>query len=109
MAKDKRVTQPTVDRNYILQQEMADKEAHQRNLDDIDFIMSRPEGRRFIWSLMERTGIYVTSFTGNSETFFREGQRNIGLMYLAEINQACPEKYLQMINEHAKKEAQNYD
>ena len=71
------------------------------------FQMSTPAGRRFMWRLLEKTGMYRTSFTGNSTTFFNEGQRNIGLMMNALILQACPEQYLAMLNEAKAKDEQD--
>ena len=58
--------------------------------------------------LLERTGVFRSSFTGNSETFFLEGQRNVGLMLMAQIHDACPEKYTAMLEEQ-KHDAGNDD
>ena len=52
-----------------------------------------------MWRLLERTGVFRTSFTGNSETFFREGQRNVGLMLMAQIHEVCPDQYALMLKE----------
>jgi hypothetical protein len=68
-------------------------------LDDIKWLMGSRRGRRIVWRLLERTGVFRSSFTGNSETFFREGMRNVGLMLMAQINEACPEQYTQMVQE----------
>ena len=67
--------------------------------EDFRWIMEHAQGRRFINRLLDRTGVYRSSFTGNSETFFREGARNVGLQLLAQINDLCPEKYPQMLQE----------
>ncbi|NDF13319.1 MAG: endopeptidase [Proteobacteria bacterium] len=67
--------------------------------EDLKWVMSNKRGRRFVWRLLDRAGIYRSSFTGNSTTFFNEGQRNIGLMLVAAIHEACPDQYLAMIKE----------
>ena len=67
--------------------------------DDLKWVMSSKRGRRFVWKVLDRAGVYRSSFTGNSATFFNEGQRNIGLMLLADIHSACPDQYLAMIKE----------
>ncbi len=67
--------------------------------EDFQWLMKDKRGRRFIWSLLERTGVFRSSFTGNSETFFREGQRNVGLLLMAQIHEACPEQYAVMLQE----------
>lgn len=68
-------------------------------LDDVRWLMSDKRGRRFVWRLLEAAGIYRSSFTGNSTTFFNEGARNVGLRFLADVNEACPERYLEMLKE----------
>ena len=80
----------------------------QRDRDDFKWLMDDRRGRRIMWRLLERTGVFRSSFTGNSETFFLEGQRNVGLMLMAQIHDACPEKYTAMLEEQ-KHDAGNDD
>ena len=72
--------------------------------DDFKWLMGNKRGRRIVWRLLERTGVYRSSFTGNSETFFREGMRNVGLMLMAQINTICPGHYATMLQEQQKHE-----
>ena len=67
--------------------------------DDFKWLMGSKRGRRIVWRLLERTGVYRSSFTGNSEPFFREGQRNVGLMLMAQINECSPDQYALMLKE----------
>lgn len=87
------------------QSDLERRAQRQREIDDFKFVMSDKRGRRFMWRLLDRAGVFRSSFTGNSETFFREGMRNIGLMYVGELNEHCPERYLQMVNEHKEAKA----
>lgn len=77
----------------------AKKRIRDKEVEDVKLIMSSREGRRFVWRLLEMCGVYRSSFTGNSETFFREGQRNIGLMLLADVHEHCPDGFLTMLKE----------
>jgi hypothetical protein len=77
--------------------------------DDFKWLMSDKRGRRIVWGLLEKTGLYRTSFTGNSETFFREGARNIGLNYMALINEYCADKYNLMVSEQREHDKRNAD
>jgi hypothetical protein len=70
-----------------------------RQDDDLRTVMGTEQGRRFIWDLLGDAGVYRTSFTGNSETFFNEGKRQIGLAILARITETCPGEYLKMQQE----------
>lgn len=77
----------------------ADALRRRREEDDFRWLMNDKRGRRVVWRLLENTGVYKTSFTGNSETFFREGQRNVGLMLISQIHELTPEAYVLMLNE----------
>jgi len=81
-----------------------DKDLARQEVDDIKELLSTPVGRRFYWRLLGLTGQFRSSFTGNSETFFREGERNIGLILMADINEIMPEAYVLMIQENQARE-----
>lgn len=80
--------------------EAAERTEHQRT-EDFKWLMADPRGRRIVWWLLEQAGVYRSSFTGNSETFFREGERNIGLKIVFMIHSHCPELYAKMTKENA--------
>ena len=65
------------------------KQQRDRDLNDLRFILSKAEGRRFIWKLLAEAGIFRASFTQNSnQTAFQEGQRDRGLALLQQVNMA---------------------
>lgn len=91
-----------------------DTKAHERNaesdaltqnasrkieVEDVKWLMAHKQGRRFVTRLLDKAGVYRTSFTGNSETFFREGQRNLGLFVLSEVMEVTPDQHAQMLKE----------
>lgn len=87
-----------------LERATADRKERERltseqEIADLKWLMSDKRGRRVMWGLLEKTGLYRSSFTGNSETFFREGARNVGLSYMAFINEHCADKYNLMVTE----------
>ena len=67
---------------------------------DFEWLMSDPRGRRIMFDLLAFCRVFKPSYTGNSETFFNEGMRNVGLKYFLAVNQFCPEQYLAMTQEH---------
>ena len=81
----------------------------QTEQEDFKWLMGSTRGRRIVWRLLERTGVYRSSFTGNSETFFREGQRNVGLMLMAQINEHAPDQYALMLKEQTDVKRNNDD
>lgn len=72
-------------------------------LNDVRHVLSSVQGRRFVWMILDMAGVYRSSFTGNSTTFFNEGARNIGLRVLSDVMDAKPEAFLQMQQEDKKR------
>lgn len=70
--------------------------------EDLERVMSEKWGRRFVYRELARTGLYRTSYVAGdpSGMAFNEGQRNVGLMLVADIHAACPEQYSRMLAEN---------
>lgn len=83
--------------------EQARQAAIKRQLfeNDLKWLMADKRGRRLMYDLLARAGVYQGSFTGNSETFFREGRRDVGLQYLREIEALCFEGFVKMLQERS--------
>ena len=78
-----------------------EKREEQERLNDIIAVMSEPAGRRYVWRLLEEARVYQSSYAHETnQTFFREGQRNVGLSIFTELLQASPELFLTMQKEH---------
>jgi hypothetical protein len=58
-----------------------------RDIDALNHVLSTELGRWFFCRLLDRTDILKQSFTGNSETFFNEGKRKVGLTYMNMLGQ----------------------
>ncbi len=58
--------------------------------------MSDARGRRLVWRLLERAGIYHPTFTGTRHGDFNEGMRNGGLQLIGDLRDHCPELFVQM-------------
>lgn len=81
-------------------QKKKDTRRRDKELADIKKIVSTAEGRRFFWRLLSETGMYRTSFTGNSSTFMLEGRRQIGLFLLNELMFADNKAFAQLQQEN---------
>lgn len=71
-------------------------------------IVSTPAGRAWLHAHLETCGAFRSSFTGNSETFFREGERNVALRVLAELMRDHPDSYTLMCREASERGEQGY-
>jgi len=70
--------------------------------EDVKALMQLPAFRRFVWWLLTASHIFHTSFTHSkdSETFYKEGERNVGLKVFLRIQEHDPEGYLVMAKEN---------
>lgn len=82
--------------NEIKDAEIKVKLLEDQKENDLRYVLASDQGKRFIWGLLEACGIFKSSFTGSSETYFLEGQRNIGLKLLADVMKTDPEAYIKM-------------
>lgn len=67
-------------------------------------VMGTKEGRRTIWRILITTGWDQTSYTGNSDTFKKEGQRSIGLLIRQECMRHCLNLYRLMETENTQEQ-----
>src|SRR5580765_5047525 len=62
--------------------------------------MSTPDGRAYFHDLLVSCHIFSTSFAPNALSMaFNEGNRNVGLRLAADITEASPDLFLQMLRE----------
>lgn len=95
-------TDPTDYRSTEAQQQQARERAEKlAEMDGADWawLMAQKRGRRLVWRLLGQTGLFRTSFTGNNETFFKEGKRHIGLEIVQKITAYAAEDYAKMFAE----------
>ncbi|ENH9341413.1 TPA: hypothetical protein ACJIWT_003975 [Enterobacter bugandensis] len=72
----------------------------QRDIEDIQFVMGSEQGRRVIWSLLEKGQVFGACFNVDPHiTAFNEGQRNLALVLLQRVMAHCPDQYLTMAAE----------
>lgn len=76
------------------------KLASQIEIDDLKWLLSNKRGRRFVYRMLQRAGVWRLSFNTNALSMaFNEGQRNEGLRLLAQITAHCPDRYTEMLKE----------
>jgi hypothetical protein len=97
------LTDPTDTRALERAQSQADErnaQAGRVEADDLKWLMSNKRGRRIAFRLLERAGVWRSSFNTNALTMaFSEGTRNLGLMLLSQITAHCAERYDEMLKE----------
>jgi hypothetical protein len=77
-----------------------DKLIRAEQVADFKWLMGQRRGRRIVWRLLERAGVFRTSFNPEALAMaFAEGRKNSGLEILADIHALVPELYPVMVKE----------
>jgi hypothetical protein len=67
---------------------------------DFVWLMEGPRGRRIVYRLLSRCGVFRTSFSPNAMEMARqEGLKQLGYWILSEIERLCPAFYTTMLEE----------
>lgn len=75
--------------------------AHDIEILEIQSIMSTEAGRRFMWRLLERTGVNSDRFNPDPyRNAHQSGERSIGIWLQRELEEAAPGSYMTMIKEN---------
>ena len=90
----------SADPKHVAAAQQSAQIAIDEEINDLRDMMSSRTGRRTMWRLLDQCGVFRISFTGNSTTFFNEGQRNVGLKYIALINAFFIDEYVEMVREN---------
>lgn len=84
---------------------MVEQEPTEQDLQDIaDFkwLMSDHRGRRFMWRTLGHCRLFQSSIgPTDAITNYNEGQRNVGLLLLSQVNDLTPSLYAVMAAENA--------
>lgn len=96
-------------RKDVRQAEKLAKLHEQQRKEIVTGIMSVIPGRSWICDLLEHCHIFSTSYNDMPHRMaFMEGQREVGILLLADIMAACPDQYVQMMRERNERNA-SYD
>ena len=78
-----------------------DKLAMQNDIEDVRRLMGSKWGRRFVWRLLSKAGVFRPSFNVNAMTMaFNEGYRKFGTELLEQIHLHALELHDQMVKEN---------
>jgi len=69
---------------------------------DLRTVLEIEEGRRWVFSLLERCHVFHAVMTGNSYTFFNDGMRQVGLSVIEELALVNPDMFGKLFAESCK-------
>lgn len=107
MAKPPEPQQPydAGDKNQVEQKTAGVKTRDQREDNNFIGMMNTPNFRAFVWDRLVECHVFAQSadVTNVNNTYFREGERNVGLKLTARVLRLCPHQYPIMAAEAAKR------
>jgi hypothetical protein len=75
-------------------------------LENVREVCKSSSGKELVWYILSLTDLYGDSFTGNSQTFYLEGKRAVGLSILQLLEDADPTLYARLLLDKQKLEEQ---
>lgn len=85
------------------QQELVNELAKEDN--DLIEVMSTEAGRRFVWKILEKTGMFRIKFIEKSlMLYWLEGRRALGIGVFNDLIRVCPELFWKMQAENVQPE-----
>lgn len=86
-----------------------DRDKFRQQEDDLKNVLSTHTGRRVLWRIIrgwaaDVTGTFSISMTGNSQTFFNEGQRSVAVRVMQECQRVSPLDYVAMLTEQLQRQ-----
>lgn len=89
----------------VAQRSRDKKKAERDAASDINWLMRHPQGRRVMWGLLERAGIFRNAFVlaegATNQTNFHLGAQNLGLEYFVMVMKQEPDGYNLMVKENS--------
>lgn len=72
---------------------------------DIRWLMSHPQGHRFIARLLEETAVHRTAFhTSGQVMAMNEGRKMIGYWLVGELTEHAPDAYFDLLRNYANRD-----
>lgn len=76
------------------------RQTRQQELKNLRAVLALPEGRALVRALLERTGVFRSSWAVDAlDMAFREGARNVGLQLIADLNEADAQAFSSLLTE----------
>lgn len=88
------------DRGDVREVEKISRATARTDDDVLRGIMRTPAGRGWMFRRLAVCHLHEVTFVGDAlKSAFLEGERNIGLMFQADILRVCPDEFIQMMRE----------
>lgn len=77
----------------------------EQELAELDGLLRLPQFKRLVWRYLERAGVTRSTFTTDALLMaFNEGRRDMGNFILADVVEARPSAYVEMMQDASKRD-----
>ena len=87
------------DAGSVKKAESKEKRRRENELNDLRFVLGTPQGRRFVWRILERTKVFESIWHPSAQIHYNAGQQDFGHYLFGEIAEAEETAILQMMQE----------
>ncbi len=81
-----------------------EKWGYRQNKDDLVYLLTLPQFRRYIWRLLDTCNIFSSIWRCSAEIHRLAGRQELGQDILVEVTQADPDAFVTMLKENQKPE-----
>jgi len=85
------------DDKQVAERDVQLKLDRENELNDLRFLLSTPEGKRFFGRMFKMGHMEHEPFTGNSSTFYNLGMRQFALKYWNDVKAANTKAFVEII------------
>jgi hypothetical protein len=96
MTDDRAFVRNAADPEQVRSARKAEADEVETARDDMLAVLSHPASRRFLWRLLDFCHLHEVIYPSDLAAF-REGERNVGLYVLKQIEEAQPEALIEMM------------
>lgn len=87
------------DRKQVDRARHTERFTRKNELDDIKFLLAIPQFRRFIWRALKFCNVFSSIWRPSAEIHHLSGKQDTGHWIMAEVTEADPDAFLQMMKE----------
>jgi|SRR3990172_2559464 len=100
MAQNERVlVRNSADEKQVQEAKRKEKFNRDDELEDLRFVLSSKQGRRFLWRLISWCGPFKSIWSNSAAIHYNSGKADVGNFLMAETIDASKESFLMMQNE----------
>lgn len=88
------------DKEQVKSAERNAEKIRDRELSDLKIVLELPEGRRFIWRLLEQCKVFESIWHPSALIHHNSGKQDVGHFVMSEVVEASDERLLQMMKEN---------